>query len=178
MMKGFLKIKKTYVIGFVIWFLAMSTPFAFRSLRNNFLKKQQKIHKKNLGQYKSFHSSLSEKQKSSIYYRTTGAIKIGENDFMIVGSGQNNEALDQTNNVILKKLDYRMIDIRALAIRSSIREISPKLNNAERALLNDFYGTILINDNDEFFVVFNNAVYSKYILKYGTDCESCDKASD
>jgi len=49
------------------------------------------------------------------------------------------------------------------------------LNEAENALISDFYGTIITNDNDEFFIVLNKELYPKYISKYGTECISCGK---
>ena len=129
----------------------------------------------NTSKYKSYFSTLSEAQKNKIIYSNLGLIRMNENDFCIVGDERETEELNKNNEIIVRKIDYEMIDIKRLVLRSALMDVRAKLNEAEKKLLNDYYGAILATEKDEFFLVLNSEVYPKYVEKYGTECKSCDK---
>jgi len=152
---AFLKKHKVYLFGFVLWIFAISTPLIFQAVRTNSGAIRYKRAKENVKQFQSFFNKLSNEQKEKMFYLKIGVIKHNENDFYIVGDKQKTEELLNDNKIIVRKIDYEIIDIKKLVLQSAIHEIKTKLNEAENALISDFYGTIITNDNDEFFIVLN-----------------------
>ncbi|MBC8357561.1 MAG: hypothetical protein WBC02_03710 [Candidatus Aminicenantaceae bacterium] len=168
------KKNKIYFFGIILWLFAISTPLIFQYMRNDSFKRKHKQFIENSKKYKSFYHTLSKEQKDQMYYLNLGLIKSNENDFLIV-ENQKIEEIINNNKIIVKKIDYKIIDIRKLVLQSAVKEIRAHLNEAENALISDFYGVILTNENDEFFLVFNSEIYPKYASKYGTECKSCNK---
>ena len=174
-MFGTLLKNKTLVGGFLLWFLAISTPLFFQNGRKYARIKERRLLVENTSNYISFFNTIPSKQQNKIYYSNLGLIKMTEKDFFLVGDENKTEDLIKHDKLVVKKIDYQIVDIKKLALRSALMDIRSKLNDAEKRLVSDFYGVILTNENDEFFLVLNGEMYQKYVEKYGTECKSCDK---
>jgi hypothetical protein len=158
-----------------LWLFAVSTPLVFHYTRKYALERDYRHFLENSSKYKSFFNTLSEAQKDKIVYSNLGLIRMSEDDFCIVGDEKETEELIKNHKIIVRKIDYEMIDIKKLILRSALMDVRAKLNDAEKKLLNDYYGVILATENDEFFIVLNSELYPKYVEKYGTECKSCNK---
>jgi hypothetical protein len=156
---------KTFIIGFLLWLVAMSTPLVFHYARKYTYIRNHRQYLENTSKYKSFFNTISEVQKNRIVYSNLGLLRIGEDDFCVVGDDRENEELIRSDRIITRKIDYEIIDIKRLVLRSALMDVRTKLNDAEKNMLNDYYAVILATDNHEFFLVLNSEVYPKYVKK-------------
>lgn len=74
----------------------------------------------------------------------------------------------------IRKIDFQIEDQLSLERQTMVREAIRTLNNAEKRCLFEGFAGIVFRDG-YYYLIYDKKKYAEYILKYGTECKSCEE---
>lgn len=121
--------------------------------------------------------SLEEPEKIKVAYLESALVRLSDGSLQLIGAGSEAAEAELLNkNLIIKrKLNIQIDDPILVERQAMVAAAFKKLNNAEKRCIQDRYATFLYNQGDYYFVV-DSSMYSDYVKRYGTQCETCGQA--
>lgn len=154
-----------------VWLLCIASLLGIRSYKRrrpsieDFVLKGQAIFQ-----------SLTEEEKTNVARYDTGLFRLKDESFRLVGRGYELEEGDliKDEKLSLKKIAIPKIDPILLERRYMVGEAFRTLNNAEKKCIQDRFASIIYRDGDD-YLCFDRSKYAEYVLKYGTECATCEE---
>lgn len=174
-----MKIRKTWIAGFIIWVFAMVSIFLAPQIRNSTYTKNQKTlieNQENLTAYAAVFDLLTEEEKFGVLVGKKGILMLDEKADLV---GINNESkiseMAMAGRTVCLKLDYKLepIDAEILKQTTEMKMVERQLPAFKRHLLRLHKAVLLRNDDGQFFMVAGTQEAFEFQKKYGTECKTC-----
>lgn len=125
---------------------------------------------------KGIYADLESLSKQKIALYESAILKLGDDSVHLVGSGFEFEleSLISDKKLSVRKIDFVIEDPLLLERRIMVGEAFKTLNNAEKRCLIDGFASILFR-NGFYQLIYDPIKYKDYVLKYGTECKSCEE---
>jgi len=166
-----MKKKNFAVFAVFIWFILAGSLVGIHFL----------LHKKPISrgfalEAMAIYQGLDDKAKKSIEHFESAIIRLKDGRFYVVGCGFESEEknLISNNKLSMRKIDFQIEDPVLLERRLMVNEVFKTLNSAEKHCYADAFASVIFRDGSYYFF-FDSKKYPEYILKYGTECKSCEE---
>lgn len=166
--------RRTFLfLAICVWVLCIASLFGVRAYK----KKRPSIAEYMLKGQAIF-QNLKDEEKTNIARYDSALIRLNDESFHLVGRGNEFEEADLLNEkrISLRKIEIPEVDPILLERQYMAGEAFRKLNNAEKKCIQDRFASILYR-NGSYFLCFDAKKYSEYVLKFGTECTTCEELS-
>ncbi len=166
------KFTKPVGIILAVWFLAMASLLGV----HYFLKRKPRANNAGILKIQAKYNTLSDEDKTKIKYFEAGIIELANGDLFVVEGNLkvNDQNLAGGNREVWRKIEFFIDDPLLLERETMTGEAVKTLNNAEKRCLTDGRAAIIYEDGGYYLVV-DPKIYADYVLRYGTECVSCEK---
>jgi hypothetical protein len=166
-----LKRKLFYFLAIIIWSLCIASLLTIR-----FYKKKRPSVEDFFLRGQAIFQSLTDEEKTNVARYDTGLLRLKDESFHLVGRGYELEEgnLIKENRLSLEKIVIPKIDPILLERQYMVGEAFRTLNNAEKKCIQDRFALIIYRDGD-YYLCFDGSKYAEYVLKYGTECTTCEE---
>ncbi|MDH7512435.1 MAG: hypothetical protein QHH14_05770 [Clostridiales bacterium] len=106
-------------------------------------------------------------------YFEGGILESRSGDVFIIETTMDNDEIEK-RGLALKTIEFHIDDPLFLERQMMIKEAFKRLNNAEKRCVMDKHAVILYRDG-AYCLVYDPEIYNDYVVKYGTECKSCDE---
>ncbi len=119
---------------------------------------------------------LDNEQKMAVSRYESAILRLSDESFHIIGLGHESEedSLASSDRISLRKIDFRVNDPLLIERRIMFNEAFKTLNRAEKKCLEDGFAAIIFHKGD-YCYIYDSKKYPEYVLKYGTECTTCDE---
>ncbi|MCX6568270.1 MAG: hypothetical protein NT147_04370 [Candidatus Aminicenantes bacterium] len=163
--------KNFFVAAAIIWLVCVGSLLGIRYY----------VHKRprpnpTLAKAHAMFQSLDSEQKTIIAHYEGAILRLNDESFHLIGLGHESEedALISNNKVSSRRIDLRIGDPILIERRMMASEAFKTLNNAEKKCLEDGFAAIIFRNGD-YCLIFDSKKYQEYVLRYGTECKTCDE---
>ncbi|MBE3125379.1 MAG: hypothetical protein IMZ57_06935 [Acidobacteria bacterium] len=120
--------------------------------------------------------NLDNESKRNISLYESAILKLEDGTYRIIGAGfePEEEKLFVEKRLSARKIDFVIEDPLVLERRIMVAEAYKTLNNAEKRCYADGFGSIIFRNGFYYFYC-DSVKYRDYVLKYGTECKSCEE---
>lgn len=155
----------------VLWVICIGSLFGIHAYKN----KKPKPSEYSLNARAVFRG-MNDEEKTKLMHIDSGMLRLKDKSIHLVGSGYEAEEgqLLSEEIISIKHIDFRIDDIVLLERRMMFSIAYRTLNNAEKQCLKDGFATVVFR-NGEYYYLFDRAKYKEYVLKYGTECKTCEE---
>jgi len=174
-----MKIKKTWIAGFIIWVFAMGSIFLAPQIRELMSTKSQKVFteaQENLVAYEAAFNLLTEEEKFDVITAKKGILMLNEkSDLIGIDDEFKISEMAMDGKIVCLKLDYKLepIDVEILKQKTEKKMVERQLPAFERKLLQFRKGVLLRSENGQFFMVAGIQEAFEFQKKYGIECKTC-----
>ena len=173
-----MKLKKSFVIGTAVWGIAIISLFVTPNIVSR-VRAKKAIKKRDavLRPYKSIYDSFNDERKKAVNMSELGILRLGDGEMVLIEKDIDISEMSHFENLIRINVDNSVLkdfdeEIQLLhAMRILI--LNP-LNNAQKKLVQYNHGVIIRGSKGDFYMIADKRKYEEFILKYGTDCPSCE----
>lgn len=175
-----MKLRKTWIAGFIIWVFAMGSIILAPQIRNLTYTKSQKVSveaQEALSMYQATFDLLTEEEKFDVITAKKGIIMLdGESELFEVGDVSKISKMAVDGRIIHLMLIYELepIDAEVLKQVTEKRMVERQLPTFQKRLLQSYKAVLLRDDDGQFFMVAGKQEALAYQKRYRSDCESCD----
>lgn len=172
-----MKIKKIYIIGFIIWGVAIFSLFVTPNIVSRVrIAKAEKEREAVLRPYISIHDSLNDERKKAVNMSELGILRLGNGEMVLIEKDIKISEIPHFENLVRINVDNSVLkdfDEEIELLQAMKRLISSQLNIAQRKLVQYNHGVIMRGSKGDFYMIADKRKYEEFILKYGTDCPTC-----
>lgn len=166
--------KRYIIISIAIWVLAFLSLIGARFI----------LHKKRspalpVAEAQAIISGLDPHQKESLKYYDAGLIRLADDSFHLVGNCPDSDevSLIASQKASIRNIDFRIRNQLLLERQTMVREAIKTLNTAEKRCLFEGFAAIFFRSG-AYHLIYDKEKYAEYVLKYGTECKTCDEANE
>lgn len=174
-----MKIKKSWIVGFIVWVFAMVSIFFAPRIRTLTYTKSQKVSveaQKDLTMYQAAFGLLTEEEKFDVITAKKGILMLDEqSDLIGIGDESRISRMAMDGRIVHLALVYELepIDAEILKQTTEKKMVKRQLPAFQRKLLQSYKAVLLRNDDGQFFMVAGKREALEYQKKYGSECKNC-----
>jgi len=172
-----MRLKKSYVIGFIIWGVAIISLFVVPNIVSRVRKaKAVKVREAVLRPYISIYDSFNDERKKAVNMSELGILRLGNGEMVLIEKDIEISEMPHFENLVRINVDNSVLkefDEKIELLQAMKRLISSQLNRAQSKLVQYNHGVIIRGSKGDFYMIADEQKYEEYIKKYGTDCPTC-----
>jgi len=128
--------------------------------------------------YISIYESLDDETRRAVDKSDLGILRLGYGEMVLIEKDIEISEMPFEANLVRINIDNSiLVDFdEEVALRNAKKVlIRRQLNSAQKKLEQHNHGVIMRGNNGEYYMIADKRKYEEYILKYGTECKSCEK---
>ncbi|MCJ7579326.1 MAG: hypothetical protein MUP98_02200 [Candidatus Aminicenantes bacterium] len=171
-----LKKNKTIVVGFFVWLIAIISIASIPPIKKYFNNQRVKKILEQKDKYDARYEALPDDLKTQIEHYEKALIELGDNQFHILADDYFDQESASVEKMLIRiPLDYEEIEYDPVAVKRSyeVSKILRKLNNAQRKILFNNCGAVILNKQGRYFFIADESLYTKYVEEFGEECPEC-----
>lgn len=166
--------KNFFVAAVIVWLFCVGSLVGIRF----YMHKRPKPSVSKVKAHAIF-QGLDNEEKTNIARFESTILRLNDESFHLIGLGHESEEneLISSDKISLRKIHFHIDDPVLIERQLMVNEAFKTLNNAERKCLEDGFAAIVFRNGD-YCLIFDSRRYPEYVLKYGTECKSCDELNN